>query len=325
MRTRRTILIATLALMTSLAAHAQTDYPSKPVRLVIPYAPGGGTDNTSRMVAKAMSVHLGQNVIVDNKPGGGTIIGAMEVVRAPADGYTLFWSDNTTYAVNPFLHKKLPYSPLEDFAPITRTLSGSLVLAVHPSLPVTTVRELVAYAKANPAKLSYASAGQGTPHHFAMEMLKSKTGTFLVHLPYRGEGPAVQDVVAGNVPVLFLGSRNAKSFAEAGRLRLLATSGPERNAALPDLPTLDEAGVAGYESTFWHVLSAPAGTPKPILDKIRDAYAKALRDPEVVNFAATTILGSQLLVTSADAARAHIVKETATVGPLIKAIGLTVD
>ncbi|HNZ90334.1 MAG TPA: tripartite tricarboxylate transporter substrate binding protein [Acidovorax sp.] len=325
MKLTRRLLTATLAsVLCAPAAFAQADYPSKPIRIVVPYAAGGGSDAVARVVAKAMTTYLGQSVLVDNKPGSGTVIGASEVARAAPDGYTLLWGDNTTFALNPFLYKKLAYAPLEDFAPISLTLRGALVLVVSPSLGVNSLPELLAYVKARPGKLQYGSAGNGTPHHLAMEALKLKAGLDILHVPYKGEGPGLNDVLAGQTQLMFVGTTIAKQHAETGRIKPLAMAGSTRNAMLPNTPTVAEGGVPGFDSSYWHALVAPAKTPDAAIQKLNEAYAKASRDPEVLNFLAKAG-GNTLVATTPQETRAHFQEQARIGGELIKAINLTMD
>lgn len=325
MKLTRRLLTATLAsALCAPAAFAQADYPSKPVRIVVPYAAGGGTDAVARVVAKAMTTHLGQTVLVDNKPGSGTAIGAAEVARAAPDGYTLLWGDNTTFALNPFLYKKLSYAPLEDFAPISLTLRGALVLVVSPSLGVNSLPELFAYIKAHPGKLQYGSAGNGTPHHLAMEALKLKAGLDILHVPYKGEGPGLNDVLGGQTQLMFVGATIAKQHADTGRIKSLAIAGSTRNTMLPNTPTVAEAGVPGFDASYWHALVAPAKTPNAAIQKLNEAYIKASRDPEVLNFLAKAG-GNTLVATTPQEARAHMQEQIRLGGELIKAINLTMD
>ncbi len=325
MKLTRRLLTATLAsVLCAPAAFAQADYPSKPIRIVVPYAAGGGTDAVARVVAKAMTTHLGQTVLVDNKPGSGTTIGAAEVARAAPDGYTLLWGDNTTFALNPFLYKKLSYAPLEDFAPISLTLRGALVLVVSPSLGVNSLPELLAYVKARPGKLQYGSAGNGTPHHLAMEALKLKAGLDILHVPYKGEGPGLNDVLGGQTHLMFVGTTIAKQHSEAGRIKPLAMAGSTRNPLLPNVPTVAEGGVAGFDSSYWHALVAPTKTPEAVIQKLNEAYIKASRDPDVLNFLAKAG-GNALMATTPQQARTHFQEQTRIGGELIKAINLTMD
>ncbi len=322
--TRRLWATAMALTLAVPAALAQADYPSKPIRVVVPYAAGGGTDVLARLVAKNMSTALGQPVVVDNKPGGGTAIGATEVARATPDGYTLLWGDNTTFALNPYLYKKLAYSPLEDFTPISMTLRGALVLVVSPSIGVNSVKDLLAYAKANPGKLQYASAGNGTPHHLAMESLKLKAGVDMLHVPYKGEGPGLNDVLGGVTQLMFVGATIARQHAESGRLKLLATAGGTRNSAVPDVPTVGET-VPGYQSSYWHALVAPAKTPAAAIAKVHEAYARAVREPEVAAYMAKNAPGNTLLVSTPAELRTHMQEQLKASAELVRAIDLQMD
>ncbi len=325
MKLNRRQLTATLAsVLAAPAAFAQSDYPNKPIRIVVPYAAGGGTDAIARVVAKAMTTQLGQAVMVDNKPGSGTAIGATEVARAVPDGYTLLWGDNTTFALNPFLYKKLPYAPLEDFAPISSTLRGALVLLVSPTLGVNSVPELLAYVKARPGKLQYGSAGNGTPHHLAMEALKLKTGMQILHVPYKGEGPSMNDLLSGSIQMMFAGVPLAKQHAETGRVKLIATSGGRRSSALPNVPTVAEGGVPGFDASYWHALVAPAKTPDAIIKTLHQAYTKAINDPDVQAYIAKAG-GAYLSLTTPQELRAYMQEQTRIGGELIKSINLTMD
>lgn len=321
---RRSLLTGLALALAAPALQAQADYPQRAVRLVVPYAAGGGTDVLVRVVAKAMATHLGQPIVVDNKPGGGTSIGAAEVARAAPDGYTWLWGDNTTFALNPFLYKKLPYAPLQDFAPISLTLDGALCLVVSPTLGVASLRELLAYAKANPGKLSYASAGNGTPHHLAMEALKLQAGVDLQHVPYKGEAPGMNDILGGVIHLMFVGTTTSHQHVEAGRLKYLATAGATRNKAVPDVPTVAEGGLPGFDASFWHALVAPAKTPAAVLAKVHAAYAKASRDPEVQAYLARNG-GNTLRVSSPQELRTHMQEQTQAAQVLIRAIDLKLD
>jgi tripartite-type tricarboxylate transporter receptor subunit TctC len=277
-----TVTAVALAAGTLGTAQAQADYPNKPIRLVVPYAAGGGTDVQARKVASYLADALKQSVVVDNKPGAGTSIAAVDVAKAPADGYTLLWGDNATFAVNPHLYKNLPYDPIKSFAPITITVKGGVVLSVNPSIPVNNVSELIAYAKANPGKFSYGTPGNGTPHHLIMEAFKKAAGGLdFVHVPYKGEGPAITDLAGGTLQVMFSGAKVALSMSQAGRTRALAFSGPERNKAAPTIPTFAEAGFPGFVNEYWHGVVAPAGTPQPIINKLNAAFKQVMSNPEL--------------------------------------------
>lgn len=306
------------------AVHAQADYPSKPVRIVVPYAAGGGTDALARIVAKNMTTYLGQSVLVDNKPGGGTAIGASEIARAAPDGYNLLWGDNTTFSLNPFLYKKLSYSPMDDFAPITLTLKGALTLVAATNTGFKSVADVLAYAKANPGKLQYASAGNGTPHHLAMEALKLRAGIQMLHVPYKGEGPGINDLLGGVTQLMFVGNVLAKQHAESGRVKALATADGVRNGNMPDLPTVGET-LPGFQSNYWHALVASAKTPAAIVQKINEAYGKAIREPEVVNFMLKSAPGNSLNQTTPAELRKHMEEQLKVSAELVKAIDLKMD
>ena len=275
-------LIARLAtaLVLALAGgtlHAQA-YPTKPVRLIVPYPPGGGTDFFARTVSARLSDNLGQQVVVENRPGAATIIGAEAVAKSAPDGYTILLGDTATFAVNPTLYKKLPYDPLKSFEPITLTGRFALLLVVHPSVQANSVSELIALAKAKPGTLNYASPGPGSPHHLAMELFKQRTGINMVHVPYKGAGPAIQDLLGGQIPTMFLDLAAGAPQIKGGKIRALAVASPKRIAALPELATIADSGLPGYEAWAWQGLVAPAGTPKEVIAKLGAEYVKAIND-----------------------------------------------
>ncbi|MEA3109791.1 MAG: hypothetical protein QOI88_4396, partial [Gammaproteobacteria bacterium] len=252
-------------------SHAQ-DYPTQPVRFVVPYAAGGGTDAMGRFFAKGLEQRLGQPFIVENRAGSGTTIGANFVAKAAPDGYTLLLGTSSTFAISVSLYKKLPFDPVRDFAPVALVARVPFALVVHPSLPVRSVAELVRYAKANPG-MNYASGGVGSQHHVGAELFKSLAGINIVNVNYRGGGPAVQDVVAGHVKMMFadVGSA-ANGLIREGKLRVLAVTTATRVDTLPDIPTMQEAGVANYESNAWIAAVAPAATPAPIVAKLNRTF-----------------------------------------------------
>ena len=256
-------------------------YPTKPIRLVVPYPPGGGTDFFARTVSAKLSENLGQQVIVDNRPGAATIIGAEAVAKSAPDGYTILLGDTATFAVNPSLYKKLPYDPLKSFEPITLTGRFALLLVVYPSVQANNVAEWIALAKAKPGALNYASPGPGSPHHLAMELLRQRTGVTLVHVPYKGAAPAMQDLLGGQIPTMFLDFAAGAPQIKAGKIRALAVASPKRLAAMPDLATLAESGLPGYEAWAWQGLVAPAGTPAEIITRLGSEYARAISDAGV--------------------------------------------
>ena len=274
---RLLLLLATLLLQT--AAYGQS-WPSKPVRFVVPFPPGGSTDVAARSVADRLSAALGKSVIVENRAGANGAIGTNEVARAAPDGYTiLFAADQVTTL--PLVVKDLPFDILRDFAPVTQVTTQPIALAVHTSVPARTVGELIAYAKANPGRLSFAHSGTGSGQHLSGELFKKMAGIDMVHVPYKGGGPAVQDLVAGQVPVGMLGSTPLIPHHKSGRIRILAFTSLERFPALPEIPTLNESGLAGFETAQWLGLLAPRGTREEVIQKLYLETAKALGLPEV--------------------------------------------
>jgi len=256
-------------------------YPIKPVHLVVPYPPGGGTDFFARTIGAKLADVLGQQVVIENKPGAATIIGAEGVAKAPPDGYTVLLGDTATFAVNPTLYKKLPYDPVKDFEPVTLTGRFALLLVVNPNAKIDSVKDLIAQAKAKPGSINYASPGPGSPHHLAMELLKQRTGIDVVHVPYKGAAPAVQDLIGGQIPVMFLDLAAGAPLIKGGKVKALAVASPKRIGPMPDLPTLAESGVDGFEAWAWQGLVVPAKTPQDIVTKLNDAYRKAIADPAV--------------------------------------------
>ena len=265
--------------LSAAAAHAQADYPSRPVRIVVNSAPGGGTDILTRVLTQRLS-RGGSNFFVENRGGGAGIIGIETVQHAPPDGYTLLMTPSTV-TVLPAVTKQARYDAEKDFAAITQVAGISNVLVVHPSLPAQTLAELIALAKSKPGQINYASAGAGSSPHMCMELLKHMAGIDLQHIPFKGTGPAMTEVLSGRIAALFSNLLTAKPLIEAGKLRALAISGPKRVAALPDVPTVAEAGVPGYSALQWYGLLAPAGTPQPIIEKLNASVRGALQSSEV--------------------------------------------
>jgi tripartite-type tricarboxylate transporter receptor subunit TctC len=259
----------------SIAVTAQT-YPNRPIKLIVPFAPGGGSDIIARIIAPRLGDAVGQQVVIDNKPGAGTIIGAEIAAKAAPDGYTLFVGITGTLAINPSLYQKLPYDPLRDFSPIILVATGPNILVVHPSLPVKTVRELIALAKSKPGKLSYASAGTGGAPHLAGELFKSTAGVDIVHVPYRGAAPATMDLVAGQVEIMFAGMGAALPFIKAGRLKALAVAGAKRSPVMPELPTIGES-LSGFEASTWFGILSSAGTAKDIVQRLNAEIARVVK------------------------------------------------
>ncbi len=279
------LLAIAATLTTALGTLAPRDglaqsFPSKPLHLVVPYAAGGATDIIARAAAAEMTKTLGQSVIVENRPGAGANLGAEMVSRAAPDGYTMMMSASSLHGINPFLFSKLSYDPNKDLQPVIVLASIANVLVVHPSVKANSVQELVALAKAQPGKLTCASSGSGSTIHMSCEMFKQKMGLDISHVPYKGSGPAIADLMGGHVNIMFDNIPSAVQHIRSGKLRALATTGLTRNATLPDLPTMTEAGVPDYESTVWFGLVAPAGTPAEIVDRLNAAGRQAAQAPE---------------------------------------------
>jgi tripartite-type tricarboxylate transporter receptor subunit TctC len=264
----------------ALGASAQ-GYPAKPVRIINPFAPGGATDQLARLMAQKLTELWGQSVVVENRPGASGAIGLEAVAKAPPDGYTLAIATQTTHAANPALYAKLPYDPVRDFAPLTLAGSTPLALMVQPSLGVSDVSGLIAYLRANPGKLTYASGGNGTSQHLTMELLKSMTGTFVVHIPYKGAGPALVDFLGGQTSIMFDNLPTAMPHVKSGKVRAIAVSTAKRSALAPELPTMAESGLAGFDLATWFAFFAPAATPKEITAKIAADMRRVLAQPDV--------------------------------------------
>jgi tripartite-type tricarboxylate transporter receptor subunit TctC len=255
-------------------------YPAKPVRIIAPFSPGGCVDVTARLVAPPLGTALGQQVVVENRAGAGGIVGTEFVARAASDGHTLVIGSAGTHAVNQSLYPKLPYNVLRDFTPVARLTDAPSILAVHPSLPVRSVKELIALARAKPGEINYASAGAGTSTHLAAVLFEHLAKVKLVHVPFKGGGPAIVAVISGEVPVTFGTAASVSPQAKAGRLRALAVTSAQRSAVLPELPTIAEAGLPGYEMLNWLGLFAPAGTPRAIVERLSAELLRIVREPE---------------------------------------------
>jgi len=273
-------LTALLALVATPPVRAQ-DYPTRPVTLVVPYTPGGSTEILARIIGQKLGARLGQAVVVEMKPGAGTVIGATAVAQASPDGYTLLMATPTPLAINVTVHKTLPYDPAKDFMPLAMVASAPFLLLVNPALPVHSVKELIAYAKANPGKLSYGSGGVGAPHHLYMELFKSMTGTQMTHVPYKGSLPALNDVVGGHIQLMFCDIPPAAGMIAAGKVRVIGVSTGERVPSYPDVPTVAEAGVPGFAVAGWFMIVAPAQTPPAIVDKLHKALIAVMNEPDV--------------------------------------------
>ncbi|HUP94896.1 MAG TPA: tripartite tricarboxylate transporter substrate binding protein [Burkholderiales bacterium] len=310
--------IVAAAMVFSCVGWTQT-YPAKPIRLVVPQAPGGGNDTIARLIGQRLSQTLKQQLLVDNRAGAGGLIGAENVAKSPPDGYTLLLGNVATLAIIPNVQKKVPYDPLKDFEPVSLIATAPLLVVVHPSLPVTSVKQLIALAKAKPGQLNYASNGVGSSTHLATELFKVMTGTDMTHVPYKGLGPATTDLLSGQVQVMFSSAVAMVPHVKANRLRPIAITGAKRSRALPEIPTVAEAGVRDYEAGSWYGILAPAGTDRAIVDLLAREIAAATRTPEIQNR-----LGNEGVIpvggTPSEFA-SHIRKEHARVAQVVKTSG----
>ena len=313
-----TLALAALAVMAALPATAQ-NYPNRAIRLVVPSSPGGGTDITGRIVAQKLSEQLGQQVVVDNRAGAGTIIGNDIVAKAPPDGYTLLMG-LSTLAINPSMYAKLPYDALKDFAPVSLAVLSPNILTVHPSLPAKNVREFIALAKAKPGTITFGSAGQGTSPHLSGELLKVLAKIDIVHVPFKGSGQSVISSLAGEIVANFPSVPTAMPYLKANRLRGLGVTTAKRTQALPDVPSIAEAGVPGYEATQWFGVLAPAGTPRPIIDRLNAEMIKMLKSPDVRERFISD--GTDPAPTTPEEFAAYIKSETEKWTKVIKAAGI---
>ncbi len=316
----RTIFLAILAVV-AMPAFAQS-YPQKPIRIVVPFPAGGTTDILARAIGQKLTDSFKQQVIIDNRPGAGANIGAEIAARSPPDGYTLF-GISTIHAINPSLYSKLAYDPIRDFAPITNVAATSQILTVHPSLPVTTVKQFIAYAKAKPGELNYSSAGNGSQPHLTGELFKTMTGVNLVHVPYKGAPPAMTDLLAGQVALTFATAPSAVPHVRSGKLRALGVSTAARIKALPDVPTIAEAGVAGFEAAGWNGLVAPAGTPAAIVERLNSTIVSIVQEPAMSKYLADQ--GADPWTMTPAQYADYIKSEVAKWAKVVKASGAKID
>ncbi|HXD50257.1 MAG TPA: tripartite tricarboxylate transporter substrate binding protein [Burkholderiales bacterium] len=317
-----TAIIVAVCALNGATALAQS-YPSKPIRIVVPQLPGGGNDTIARMVAQKLTVALKQQVVADNRPGAGGLIAAELVAKSAPDGYTLLLANVATMAIIPNVQKKVPYDPVKDFEAVSLVASAPLLVVVHPSLPVTSVRQLIALAKAKPGQLNYASNGVGSSTHLATEMFKMMTGTKMVHVPYKGLSAATTDLLSGQVQVMFSSAVAMMPQVKAGRLRAIAMTGAKRSPAIPDVPTVAEAGVPGYEAGSWYGICAPAGTARPIVDQLSREIAVAVKSPDVIERLA--LEGVIPVGSTPEQFGAYIKRELAHVRDVVKASGATFE
>jgi len=311
-----------LVALASGGAAAQ-QYPVKPVRIVVGFTPGGGNDVISRLVASNLTTAFGRQFVVENRPGAGGMIAAELVAKSPADGYTLFLAGVATHGINPNLQKNIPYDPIKDFDPVSLIASAPALLAVHPSLPARTVKQFIAFAKARPGQLNYASSGHGSSSQLAAELFNSMTGTKIQHVPYKGIGAASTDLLSGQVQVMFNAAAALLVHTRSGRMRALGIGSLQRIPAIPDIPTLSESGVTGYQSGSWYGFVAPAGTPRAIVDRLSRETAAAVKSQDISSKLSAE--ANQVIGSSPEEFSAHIKGELARIGKVIRAAGITME
>jgi tripartite-type tricarboxylate transporter receptor subunit TctC len=322
-RVTRFACIAVLAVSALAAPVRAADYPNRPITLVVAFTPGGPSDVLARIVGKQMEQSLGQPVIIENRPGAGGNIAADSVAHAAGDGYTLLMGNNSILATNESLYKKLTYNPQKDFAPITLIGTQANILVVNNSVPAKSLKELIALAQAQPGKLNFASSGHGAAAHLAGELFKAEAKVDIVHVPYKGAAPALQDLIGGHSQLMFATAASVVGHIKGGKVRALAVTTRKRTQVLPELPTMDEAGLPGFEASTWHGLVAPAGTPSPVIAKLHDAAVKALRDPGVQ--ASLTRLGVDIVGDTPDDFKAYIAVEIPKWAAIVKASGAKME
>ncbi len=311
------------AIVVLIAGHASAQsYPAKSIRIVTASGTGGGVDTISRIIGQKLSERWNQSVVVENRPGGGGVVGSDIVAKSPPDGHTLL-AISISHSVIPSSHKNLPYDPVRDLAAVTVLVNAPNILVVHPSLPAKSIKELVSFAKARPGELYYASSGNGSPSHLATELLKLLTGTHLVHVPYKGTSPGITDVIAGRVSMMFASVISTASHIKTGKLRVLAGAGTKRAAAMPEVPTIAEAGVPGYAVDVWYAMLAPAATPRDVLVKLNGEVATALHLPEIRDRLAG--IGLEPVGGSLEQTSAYIHSEIAKWAKVVKAANIAAN
>ena len=316
------LVLSALLLAASSSAFPQA-YPTKPIRIVVPLSAGGTTDVVMRLISPKLSESLGQQVVIDNRPGAGGNIGANVVAKAAPDGYTLLMGTSSSHGTNVTLYSKMPYDAVNDFTPITLVGYVPFIMMVHPSLGVTSVKELIALAKSKPGQINYASSGNGTSSHLGMEMLKTMAGIDLIHIPYKGTAPANQDLLAGHVSIQFDGVPAALPFIRSGKVRGLAVTSPKRISAAPELPTIAESGVPGFEYTAWVGIMAPAGIPREIVARLNTEITRILNLPEIKD--RLLALGFEAAPSTPEQFATHIKTEIAKWEKVVKASGARLD
>ncbi len=315
------VLLSVLAVGVGAAPAAHAAYPDRPIRLIVPYPPGGLTDSSARMIAKSLSARLGQTIVVDNVAGGGGNIGADKAAKSPPDGYTLYVGNNATVGLNTLMYKSLPFDPIKDLAPIAQYAESQTVLVVHPSVPATSVAELVALAKAKPGELNFGSTGKGGLSHLVGELFNNVTGVKTVHIPYKGTGPALTDLLGGQIQMMF--NDTVIPHVKSGKLRALAVTGRQRWDELPQVPTLAELGIDGYETYNWFGIFAPAGTPAEIIEQLNRALVAVVGEKESQAWLQSR--GAAGRTGSAAAFKAFIADDLAKWSRLVKAVGITAE
>jgi tripartite-type tricarboxylate transporter receptor subunit TctC len=299
------------------------DYPDRPIRLVVPFPAGGGADNLARTIMVRVEARLGKPIVIDNRPGAGGNVGAEFVARAAADGYTLLYGTNGTHAINSSLYRNLRFDPVKDFAPVSRMTQIAAMLIVTPKLAAGSTAELIAYAKAHPGEVNFASAGNGTTSHLAGEMFKTQAGIDIFHVPYRGGAAAVNDLIGGQVQMMIEVMANAYPLARSGRVRGLAVSTAQRFPGAPEIPTIAESGLPGFEASAWDGILAPAGTPQPVIDTLNAAIRRALAEPALID--ALRELGAVPVPGTPEEFARHITTSTAHWAKVVQASGATID
>lgn len=322
---RRKTLLGAAAIVASTVVGAQgtTAYPQKPVRIIVPYTPGGSNDVIARLLGQKLQEMWNQPVIVENKPGAAGNIGSLEVARSAADGYTLLLTNINIVSMNPALIEKMPFDPQKDFTPISLLGTTSLSLVVHPSVPAQTTKELIALLQSQPGKLSYASSGNGSPQHMSAEMFKALTKTSMLHIPYRGAAPAIADLLSGQVQVTVGVVNQLLPHIRAGKVKALGVTSRKRLASLPEVPTLDESGVPGYESEIWLGLAAPSGTPSTVVDLLNSSVRKVMAQPEVIS--RLNAQGIDILVGSPEQMRQRGLDDLKRWGDIIRIAGIKAE
>lgn len=316
-------LTAAIVATSIIAASAFAAYPDKPVRVVIGFPAGGPLDQHARLLTDRLQAVLGQPIIIDYKSGAGGTVGAQDVMKAPADGYTLMLANTGVMVINPALYTKLPYNTLKDFTPIARTAMQPLALLVNPKVPANTLKEFIAYAKSKPGQVNYGSAGNGGISHLVPELFKTATGLFMVHIPYRGSAPAFTDLMAGQVQFMAESIPQAANYHKQGKVRALAVTSKERNPALPDIPTVIESGIKGFEVVGFYGFLAPAGLPKDITAKLSDAFKQVMTSPDIRNRMVTQ--GADPAFLGSDEFAQFLVSETPRWAQAVKASGAKLD